>query len=48
MRDNDSPQEEGQEGGRHNDGLDKEQNSELLDWHESQNCLGNPVKEEAQ
>jgi hypothetical protein len=48
MGDDNGPQEQRQEGWRHNDGLHKEQDSELLDWHQSQSGLANPVEEEAE
>jgi hypothetical protein len=48
MCDDNSPQEQCQEGWRHNDGLHEEQDSELLDWHQSQCGLAHPVEEEAQ
>lgn len=43
-----APQEEGEEGGRHDDGFDQEQDPELLDSHTCQDGLEDPVDEEGQ
>ena len=40
-----APEEEGDEGWRHNDCLDQEEKSQLLDGHEGQDGLEDPVDE---
>ncbi len=47
MGNDDSPQEESKEGRRNHNGLDPEENLELLNWHEGQESLAEPVEEEA-
>jgi hypothetical protein len=48
MRPNDGPQEESYPSRRNNDGFDPEQYPKLLDRHQAQNALHNPVEEEAE
>jgi hypothetical protein len=43
----DSPQEKTKEGRWNHNGLDPEENLELLNWHERQESLTEPVEEEA-
>jgi len=48
MCDNDSPKEEGEKSRGDNYALDKEQDPELLNRHESQAGLSDPVEKEAE
>jgi hypothetical protein len=48
MGDNCRPQEQGEEGRRHDNGLEKEQNSKVLNSHAGQSRLEDPVEEEGQ
>lgn len=41
------PKEECEEGGRHNDAFDPEEDPQLLNRHNSKRCLCEPVKENA-
>jgi hypothetical protein len=48
VRNNNCPEEQCEEGWRNDYTLDPEQVSQLLDWHKRQECLNNPVEEEAE